>query len=281
MNKKIGIRYMGGKRNHLRWLLPLLPATQCYVEPFGGGAAVLLNRAPSPSEIYNDTDGDVVNFFRQLRDAPDALARAVALTPHAREEFKIARSDTPCDDLERARRFAVRSCQSMNGRTRKSESDRDWLTTFLTFKNYDYGQTLVGQIPALASRLRSVQIDSVCALEMVARHADNRDVLMYVDPPYVNDKLKSSSDYKEKISLDDYKELLWIISNAKARVCMSGYRNAMIDKALYDFRPIILSNRKSTAGSYSAKKGGQINTVDLPQEHVFINYQINAQAQIF
>ena len=40
-----------------------------------------------PVEIINDIDGQVVNFFRMLRDHPGALARACQLTPYARTEY--------------------------------------------------------------------------------------------------------------------------------------------------------------------------------------------------
>ena len=47
---KICFGWYGGKYNHLNWLLPLLPTAHHYCEPFGGSAAVLLNREPSPVE---------------------------------------------------------------------------------------------------------------------------------------------------------------------------------------------------------------------------------------
>jgi site-specific DNA-adenine methylase len=56
--KVIAFGWYGGKYSHLDWLLPLLPQTHHYFEPFAGSAAVLLNRAPSPVETYNDVDGD-------------------------------------------------------------------------------------------------------------------------------------------------------------------------------------------------------------------------------
>ena len=81
--KKIAFGWYGGKFSHLDWLLPLLPKTTHYCEPYGGSAAVLLNRDPSPVETYNDIDGDLVNFFRVLRDNPDDLIRKIGLTPNS------------------------------------------------------------------------------------------------------------------------------------------------------------------------------------------------------
>jgi DNA adenine methylase len=75
----IAFGWYGGKFSHLDWLLPLLPACHHYCEPFGGSAAVLLNRAPSPVETYNDIDGEVSNFFRVLRDNGSELVRAIRL----------------------------------------------------------------------------------------------------------------------------------------------------------------------------------------------------------
>lgn len=90
--KRISFGWYGGKFSHLNWLLPLLPPCHHYCEPFGGSAAVLLNRAPSPIETYNDLDSEVVNFFRVLRDQKEALIQTIGLTPFSRQEFLLALS---------------------------------------------------------------------------------------------------------------------------------------------------------------------------------------------
>src|SRR3989338_5619176 len=92
--KLIAFGWYGGKYSHLEWLMPLLPDSHHYCEPFAGSAAVLLNREPSPIETYNDMDGEVANFFRVLRDKPKEIINAIALTPFSREEFYIACSKT-------------------------------------------------------------------------------------------------------------------------------------------------------------------------------------------
>src|SRR5208282_6059839 len=105
----IAFGWYGGKFSHLGWLLPLLPKCHHYCEPFSGSGAVLLNRAPSPVETYNDIDGDVVNFFKVLRDTPEDLTRAIGLTPFSREEFYTAinGSTRGVSRVERARRFYI------------------------------------------------------------------------------------------------------------------------------------------------------------------------------
>lgn len=88
--KHIAFGWYGGKYSHLDWLLPLLPPAQHYCEPFGGSAAVLLNREPAPVETYNDIDSEVVNFFRVLREQKDELIYAIGMTPFSREEYVLA-----------------------------------------------------------------------------------------------------------------------------------------------------------------------------------------------
>jgi len=79
-------RYHGGKFRLSPWVHQHLPAHRTYDEPFGGAAGVLLTEPRSYAEVYNDLDGDVVNFFRVLQDPAqrDRLAgslRADALRP--------------------------------------------------------------------------------------------------------------------------------------------------------------------------------------------------------
>ena len=114
--KLIPFGWYGGKFSHLDWLLPLLPDCHHYCEPFAGSGAVLLNRDPSPVETFNDLDGEVVNFFRVLREEKKRMIEAIGLTPFAREEFAIACEVSPdLPTLERARRFYVRARQVRTG----------------------------------------------------------------------------------------------------------------------------------------------------------------------
>ena len=103
------LRYHGGKFRLAPWVIKHFPPHQCYVEPFGGAASVLLLKPRAYAEVYNDLDADIVNFFAVLRD-PAARARLVdacRLTPYARQEFEQAYEPNDCA-IERARRTAIR-----------------------------------------------------------------------------------------------------------------------------------------------------------------------------
>lgn len=127
VKKCLPFRWYGGKYSHLDWLLPQLPATHQYIEPYGGSAAVLINRDPSPVETFNDLDRDVTTFFRVLRDNRDELLERIALTPFSREEFERAielKDDESLSDLERARLFFIRAGQVQAGLAQEATPGR-------------------------------------------------------------------------------------------------------------------------------------------------------------
>lgn len=70
------IRYHGGKFRLASWILQWLPPHRIYTEVYGGAASILLRKARSHGEVYNDIDGDIVNLFRVLRQSKDAARLA-------------------------------------------------------------------------------------------------------------------------------------------------------------------------------------------------------------
>jgi DNA adenine methylase len=75
--------WFGGKSKAAPTVWALLGDVPHYVEPFYGSGAVLLNRPhhanrPYVSETVNDLDGFVVNAWRAMQWAPDAMASAAS-----------------------------------------------------------------------------------------------------------------------------------------------------------------------------------------------------------
>ncbi|MGI0129080.1 MAG: DNA adenine methylase, partial [Thermoplasmata archaeon] len=168
--------WYGGKFSHLGWLLPLLPSCHHYVEPFGGSAAVLLNRPPAPLETYNDLDGDVTNFFHVLRTDRDGLIESIGLTPFSRSEFLAALSEPEgtLSDRERARRFFVRARQTRTGLAQTATQGR-WANCRTTSRSGMAGAVSrwlgsVDTLPEIAERLLRVQIENRPALEVIRRY---------------------------------------------------------------------------------------------------------------
>lgn len=235
MGKMIAFGWYGGKYSHLNWLLPLLPETKHYCEPFGGSAAVLINREPSPIETYNDLDGEVVNFFRVLREQQDQLIEAIGLTPFSREELTIATTEptTELDDLERARRFFVRARQTRTGLAQTATPGR-WAHCRLTSRAGMAGAVSrwlgsVDGLAEIAQRLLRVQIENAPAIEVIERY-DSLETLFYCDPPYPHEARGDTNAYAYEMTDEEHEELAEVLHNVKGKVALSSYHCDLMDE---------------------------------------------------
>lgn len=232
--RMIAFGWYGGKFSHLDWLLPLLPICHHYCEPFGGSGAVLLNRVPSPVETYNDLDGEVVNFFRVLRDDKDKLIEAIGLTPFSREEFAIACVlDPDLLPLERARRFFVRARQVRTGLAQKASLGR-WANCKNTSRAGMSGVVSrwlgsVEDLPKIAERLLRVQIENRPAIEVI-RLYDSPQTLFYCDPPYVHLTRGDNSAYGYEMSDEDHRALASAMNVVQGRAAISNYQCELMDE---------------------------------------------------
>jgi len=232
--KIIAFGWYGGKFSHLDWLLPLLPSCKHYCEPFAGSGAVLLNRAPSPVETYNDLDGEAVNFFRVLRDKKEELIQAILLTPFSREEFALACNlDPNLSDMERARRFYVRARQVRTGLAQKASIGR-WANCRNTSRAGMSGVVSrwlgsVEHLPWIAERLLRVQFENRPAVDVIALY-DSHETLFYCDPPYIHNTRGDKNAYGNEMTDKDHCNLADVLNAANGKVAISNYQCELMDK---------------------------------------------------
>lgn len=237
------IRYLGGKWRLAPWIIAQFPPHDLYVEPFGGGANVLLRKARARVEIYNDLDDDLVNLFRVLRDVGQAtlLLAQLELTPYARSEWEDAYQPTDCP-VEKARRLIVRSF--MGHSSCASRIDRT--TGFRVCNpsaNADPARSWAGYPDALRLVIERVRGEGVAIerqpAEVLIRRRDGPGVLFYVDPPYVQStrsnkltRCAPSNGYRHELDDDDHRALLATLSEVQGMVVLSGYPSALYDEML-------------------------------------------------
>jgi DNA adenine methylase len=191
------LKWLGGKCYPASRPIDLMPRHVHYVEPFAGGAAVPLAKpCEGVSEVMNDINGRLCNFWRVLRDEPTfcRFRRQVEAMPFARDEWYAARCYDPADDpfappegadsVTDALAFFVACRQSLAGRmdgfaplsrtrTRRgmSEQASAWLTA-------------MEGLPAVHARLKRVVIENLPAVEL-NRREDSPGTCPYCDPPYL------------------------------------------------------------------------------------------------
>lgn len=224
------LRYFGGKWLLAPWILEHLPRHRIYVEPFGGAASVLMRKARSYAEVYNDLDGDVVNLFRVLQDPAQSekLQRMIQLTPFARAEFDLAYESTD-DAVERARRLIIRAFMGFGSDGHNPKSGK---TGFRANSNrsgttpaHDW-QTWPAEIDAFRERLAGVVIENRDAKEVMAQQ-DSEETLHFVDPPYVHETRGTKHAYVFEMTNEDHADLLAFLKTLKGGVVLCGYDNAL------------------------------------------------------
>lgn len=225
--------YYGGKTKLARVIAGMLPAHGHYVEPFAGSLAVLLAKPRSSMETVNDIDGDLMTFWRVLRDRPDELTRVMALTPHSRAEHQAAYDIDVNDDLERARRVWVLLSQGRGGTMRRT-GWRYYSKPTTTQGMPDYLDAYVDRVPSCARRLHGVSLECRDALDVIADYGRHDDVLLYCDPPYVGST--RSSNYRHEMTGDAaHVDLAEALRSCRATVVLSGYPSPLYDDLYGDW----------------------------------------------
>ena len=223
--------YFGGKTSQAARITPLLPAHDHYVEPFAGSLAVLLAKPRSKMETVNDLDGDLMTFWRVLRDQPEDLARACALTPHSRAEHDAAYLLDAADDLERARRVWVVLTQGRAGTMRRTgwRFYRDPAGS--TYSMPAYLNAYADRMELAAERIAGVSLECRDALAVVTEYGSHPDVLLYCDPPYLG-STRATNYRHEMEGAGEHEALLSALFGCKASVVLSGYASDLYDAAL-------------------------------------------------
>ena len=251
------LRYHGGKWRLAPWIISHFPAHRIYVEPFGGGASVLMRKGRSFHEVYNDLDGDVVNVFQVLRDpvAAAELRELCYLTPFSREEFAVCYEPTD-DPVERARRticstFMAHGSTSrkLNGTGFRAKCMKQNSTGAKDWANWP------AQVPAFVERLRGVTIDCRPGLEVIEQQ-DSPDVLFYVDPPYplatrsaARGRSHAERAYRHNMTDKDHRELAEALNRVEGKAVLSGYSCSLFDE-LYGDWTMVERQANTDGGGY-------------------------------
>lgn len=236
-------RYFGGKTSMATEIADLLPPHKHYVEPFAGSLAVLLAKPPVDTETVNDLDGDLVNFWRVLRDFPDDLMAAAFATPHSRMEYETSRNLDILSDLERARRVWVRLTQ---GRSH-SMKPTGWK---YVKRNDQPGEELkryAERMELAARRLSRVSLECRDALEIIKDYGTDPSVCIYADPPYLGST--RASNYRVEM-LDDEAHVAFAaaLNDCKASVVLSGYNAPLYADLFGDWHKVELKGATTLSG---------------------------------
>lgn len=221
---KTPVSYYGGKQMMLKEILPLIPEHKLYCETFCGGAAVFWAKEPSKVEVINDTNTEVINFYRVLKLQFNELFELVQSSIHSRQLYEDAR--TICNnphlfsDVQRAWAFWINTSQSFASiigggwaYARKENTCE---------KKVDNAKIRFQEV--YNNRLNRVQIECNDALKVI-KSRDSEETFFYCDPPYVDTDQGHYGGYTQL----HFNVLLEALSKIKGKFLLSSFPNSELN----------------------------------------------------
>ncbi len=173
----------GGKRNLIKQVLPRIPKHTIYVEVFCGSAKLLFAKPPSVSEVINDLNGDLINFFRIAKHRPAELAELIEHDLLHPERFRELRTSVALDEVHRALHFVYCTWHSYGAKGEHfAAAQLQDLLRGGKRRPLDLVRLLLEKT---SSRLRGVRIEQRDFASMLGRF-DSPETFFYLDPPYVH-----------------------------------------------------------------------------------------------
>ncbi|NLL28080.1 MAG: DNA adenine methylase, partial [Bacteroidales bacterium] len=125
LNLKTPITYYGGKQKMVNHILPLIPEHSLYAEPFAGGAAIFWAKQPVSVEVLNDTNRELINFYKVVKNNFVELEKEIKITLNSRDLYRkastIYNNSDMFSDVKRAWALWVLSSQSFG-----AQLDNSW-----------------------------------------------------------------------------------------------------------------------------------------------------------
>lgn len=279
------LKYYGAKWRISKIIIDHFPKHTSYVEVFGGGAGILIQKPVSKMETYNDKWDEVVNYFRMLRDRPAELINKIDLTPWARSEYELSRHERVSiqdDPIEAARRFWVGCQMSIQNMPFGNSGMR------VVSKRYkgDFICRRPHSLWAIAKRLKMVQIENLDYKILLEKYEQAAPfTLFYFDPPYLKSTRSSGKVYAYEWDESEHITAAELLNKSQAYVIVSGYKSELYNKLykgwhVVEFESQTNGNKGSATeclwlnpqtyqsikkekwGDFVEKKGTQVNLFD-------------------
>jgi DNA adenine methylase len=243
------ISRIGGKGYLTSWLSGFIAEHITYVEPFAGGAKLLFAKEPSPVEVLNDTDDNLVNLYRCIQN-PEKRVKLISFLneiPYARSVFQSWKygDETTQNDIEKAGRYFFLCKASFAGDVERGgfgmPSKGTGRNPVQSFRN------AVDSLKAIAERLRNVCIENLDYQECIKRY-DSPETLFYVDCPYYGHE----HFYGDTFTQDDHRTLAELLHGIKGKVMVSHYDNELYSTLYKGWNKYTYQSFK---GSHKAEPG--------------------------
>lgn len=227
------VNYYGGKSYMTDTLKKHFPPNyKTYVEGFGGGASLLLNKDETPLEIYNDLEKNIYSLFKvisnedSMRRLQERLYKGV-YSHQLYDEYKaILKSGEELSIEDRAYYFFYVNHTSFNGIGGFSYNP---LVRRGCSKSISSYFSAIDNLETIWSRIQHAIIENRDIFELLDKY-DAKDTFFYLDPPYVQSTRLSSQRYLEEFEDELHIKLIDKLLTIKGKALVSGYDHPIYDK---------------------------------------------------
>lgn len=283
MNIKSIVPWFGSKRKLAPKIVELIGQHKTYWEPMCGSMAVLLAKPPCEMETVNDLHGCLINLARVIQDKEkgfelyDKLSRTL-YTEEFFEESKERWTSAAGDpdvwlSLERAYDYFVASWMGLNGVSGTKRYNYQFALRWCRGggQGARRWRSVVGSMPAWHKRLQNVVILKRDAIEIIDNIADDRDTVVYCDPPYFDKSDKYLHDFTPEQQVQLSQSLKRF---SKARIFVSYYDHPALEALYEGWRKIRFA--VSTQSLRNATKGKKKNPQKEQVEVLLIKNEIQS-----
>ncbi len=182
------LKWVGGKRQLLDVLIPLLPRhITTYCEPFVGGGALLFALQPDTAYV-NDINADLINVYKVIKDDVESLIKALQEFKNDADCFYAVRDwdrdktkYSALSDVQKAARILYLNKTCYNGLFRVNSAG-EFNSPFGNYRNPNIVNAPVLRAVSSYFNKATIYLTSVDYAEVLKSLP--KGTFVYLDPPY-------------------------------------------------------------------------------------------------
>jgi len=275
------LKWAGGKRQLLPEIVKYVPkriSKHTYYEPFIGGGALLFELQP-PKAVINDTNKELINCYKVIRDSLDELMEELSKDKYSNSETsyyemrdldRSTKKYASLSEVEKAARIIYLNKTCYNGLFRVN-SQGQFNVPFGRYKNPNFLDDAV--LRAVNKYLNSNDITLLNQDFAEAVKDAKRGDFVYFDPPY--DPVSETASFTgydvngfNRDEQERLKEEFDALHKKGCKVMLSNSCTDFIMDLYKDYQDTIIKVRATRSINSNALKRGMVDEV------LVLNYEI-------
>ena len=207
------LAWIGGKTKFASKIISMMPEHKVYVEPFLGGGSVFFKKQLADVNVINDLDKDLINFYKGVRGDGGCEKIRACKMPNNRTQFNRAVESKDKD-----------ICNYLGTSKRGYGGDQNH--PIFSPENAKHGHNAINfreKCDRYKDKLKQAKILNKDYKDVVKQY-DSKDMLAYMDPPYIIGKKYKHSEISPE-------EVAKVVKSMKGKAIVSYNNHPRVRKA--------------------------------------------------